>query len=237
MEPVAAVLATEALQAGELTLLVADNSSGYFGVYLKRPGQPKPYQARVTRGGEQVHLGYFTTAEEAALCVARTPEGRAAAAERAAAAPPLTSEEARQQAQAEKLTLLVAANKTGYFGVHLSYPGKSKPYQARVRRGGTTVYLGSFATAEEAALCVARSPEGRAAAARAAAAESQGTLPAAPSGASLKEEGTVPPMPPGAFVKDEGVVPPLPPDAFVKVEVVVKEEECADSRPKRQRAK
>jgi hypothetical protein len=321
MEPVAAVVATEALQAGELTLVVAENSTGYFGVHLHKPGQPKPYKAQVWRGGKMVHLGSFAIAEEAALCVARTPEGRAAAAERAAAAPPLTSEEARQQAQAEKLTLLVAENKTGYFGVHLK-PGLSKPYQARVRRGGKTVYLGCFvtaeeaalcvarlpdgqaaaaeraaaapaltseearqqaqaekltllvaknttgyfgvilakpgqprpylarvwrggktvslgcfATAEEAALCVARTPEGRAAAGRAASVEGQDTLPALPSGASLKEEGTVPPMPPGAFVKEEGVVPPMPPDAFVKVEVVVKEEEGSGGRPKRQRAK
>ena len=79
--------------------------------------------------------------------------------------------EARQQAQAEKLTLLVADNKSGYFGVHLdNNPGLSKPYQARVRRGGKDVYLGSFATAEEAALCVARTPEGQAAAAERAAA-------------------------------------------------------------------
>ena len=78
--------------------------------------------------------------------------------------------EARQQAQAERLTLLVADNKAGYFGVHLNNPGKPKPYQAKVRRGGRDVYLGSFATAEEAALCVARSPEGKAAAQRAAAA-------------------------------------------------------------------
>ena len=40
-----------------------------------------------------MHLGNFVTAEEAALCVARTPEGQAAAAKRPAAAPPLTSEE------------------------------------------------------------------------------------------------------------------------------------------------
>jgi hypothetical protein len=122
--------------------------------------------------------------------------------------------------------------------VHLNNPGRAKPYQAQVRRGGKYVHLGMFATAEEAALCVARTPEGRAAAGRAAAAEGQGTLPAVPPGASLKEEGTVPPMPPGAFVKGEGVVPPMPSDAFVKVEVVVKEEEeGSDSRPKRQRAK
>ena len=69
-------------QAEKLTLLVADNKSGYFGVYLIKPGQPKPYQAKVRRGGNQVSLGYFATAEEAALHVARSPEGRAAAAER-----------------------------------------------------------------------------------------------------------------------------------------------------------
>ena len=47
-----------------------------------------------------VTLGSFATAEEAALCVARLPEGQAAARKTATAAPPLTSEEARQQAQA-----------------------------------------------------------------------------------------------------------------------------------------
>jgi hypothetical protein len=227
-------------QAEELMLMVAENATGYFGVRLNKPGKPKPYQAEVWRGGKMVYLGIFATAEEAALCVARSPEGRAVAAERAAAAPPLTSEDARQQAQAEKLTLLVAANNsTGYFCVSLNNPpGKPKPYQARVRRGGKKVSLGNFATAEEAALCVARTPEGRAAARRAAAEEGQGALPAVPPGVSLKKEGTIPPMPTGAFVKEEGVLVPLmPPDAFVKVEVVVKEEEGSDSRPKRQRAK
>ena len=68
-------------------------------------------------------------------------------------------------AEAEGLTLLKADNKAGYFGVNLAKPGRPKPYQAQVRRDGELVYLGSFATAEEAALCVARSPEGRAAAA------------------------------------------------------------------------
>ena len=149
----------------------------------------------MTRGGKSVGLGMFATAEEAALCVTRSPEGRAAAerpaaarraaacqtalcfarspegqavaAERAAAAAgraaavPLSSEEARQQAQAEGLTLRVAKSKTGYFGVSLANPGKPKPYQAHVYHGGKLVYLGTFATAEEAALCVARIPEGQ----------------------------------------------------------------------------
>ena len=37
MEPVAAVVAIEALQALEPTLVVADNSTGYFGVRLNNP--------------------------------------------------------------------------------------------------------------------------------------------------------------------------------------------------------
>ena len=221
-----------------LTLLVADNSTGYYGV-AHRPVQRKPYQARVRRGGKTASLGYFATAEEAALCVARSPEGQAVAAERAAAAPPappLTGEEVRQQAQAEGLTLVVTEGQTGYFGVN-HQPGRFKPYQAAVRRGSKRVHLGYFATAEEAALYVARSPEGQAAAGRAAAAESQGTLPAVPSGAILKEEVTGPPMPPGTFVKEDGVVPPMPPDAYVKVEVVIKEEAGSEGRRTRQRTK
>ena len=232
-------------EAEGLALLKSDNKAGYFGVHHK-PGRAKPYEAQVRRGGKMVYLGYFATAEEAALYVARTPEGQAAAMQ-AAAPPPLTSEEAEQQAEAEGLTLRVAENKAGYFGVY-HRPGQPKPYQAQVRRGGKDEHLGYFATAEEAALCVARSPEGRAAAQKAAASEER-NAPAMPPGAVLKEEGAVPPMPPGAFVKEEdvpaaavvkeeGTVPPMLPDALVvKTEVGVKEEERSGSRPKRQRRK
>jgi len=154
----------------EAEALEADNKTGYYGVSLDKPGKPKPYRARVWRGGKKVSLGSFATAEEAALCIARSPEGQAAA-EHVAAPPLLTSEEARQQAQAEGLTLLKADNnKTGYFGVCLNKPGQHKPYEAKVTHGGKQVSLGSFATAEEAALCIARSPEGQDAAKRAAAA-------------------------------------------------------------------
>ena len=157
-------------RAENLTLRVAKGKTGYFGV-THRPGRSKPYETQVTHGGKQVSLGNFATAEEAALRVARSLEEQGVAAQRAAAAAPLTSEGARQQAHAEKLTLLVADNSTGYFGVRLyNKPGQPKPYQAKVWRDGKDVYLGSFATAEEAALCVARSPEGQAAAAERAAA-------------------------------------------------------------------
>ena len=94
--------ARQQARAEGLTLRVAENKTGYFGVNLQA-GKPKPYQARVRRGGKMVSLGYFATAEEAALCVARSPEGQAAA-QRAAAPPPLTSGEVRWQAQAEGLT-------------------------------------------------------------------------------------------------------------------------------------
>ena len=167
--PLTSEEARQQAQADGLALLMSDNKAGYFGVYVTQPGQPKPYMAQVWRGGKDVYLGIFATAEEAALCVARSPEGRAAA-KRAAAAPPLTGEEARQQVQADGLALLMSDNKAGYFGVYVTQPGQPKPYMAQVWRGGKDVYLGIFATAEEAALCVARSPEGRAAAKRAAAA-------------------------------------------------------------------
>ena len=65
-------------------MLKADNKAGYFGVNLKNPGTPKPYAAQVKRGGKDVHLGIFATAEEVALSVARSPEGRAAAKKAAA---------------------------------------------------------------------------------------------------------------------------------------------------------
>ena len=91
-------------EAEGLTLLVADNKTGYFGVHHNNPGYPKPYQAQVKRSGKMVYLGCFATAEEAALCIARSPEGQEAA-KRAVAAPPLTSEEARQQAEAEHFFL------------------------------------------------------------------------------------------------------------------------------------
>ena len=121
---------------------------------------------------------------------------------------------------------------------------------AGAARWQARVPLGYFATAEEAALCVARTPEGRKAAKRAASAppprrneeEGQGNPSAMPPGAVLKEEGVVPPMPLGAFVKEE-VFPLMPPGAFVKEEVVVKREHevvadeggRSDGRPKRRR--
>ena len=90
----------------------AKSATGFYSVRRKPPGRPRPYAAEVRRGGKIVSLGSFATAEEAALCVARSPVGQAAAKRPAAtpprpaaATPPLTSAEARQQAEAEGLTL------------------------------------------------------------------------------------------------------------------------------------
>ena len=80
-------------------MLPSLHKTGYFGVYLDpRCSGSKPYEARVRRDGKDVSLGYFATAEEAALCIARSPEGqaaaeRAAAVERAAAALPMSEEQ------------------------------------------------------------------------------------------------------------------------------------------------
>ena len=50
-------------------------STGYKNVF----GKTKPYQAQVRLGGKMVALGYFATAEEAALSYARASAAPAAA--------------------------------------------------------------------------------------------------------------------------------------------------------------
>ena len=221
--------------ADGLTLRVAGNNTGYRDVVYLR-GKPNPYRAKAKRDGHAVHLGSFATAEQAALCVARSPEGQAAAEKAAAAPTPLTSEEALQQAQAEGLTLRVSGSKSGYYGVGLTHPGYPKPYQTQVTRGGKLVHLGSFATAEEAALCIARSLAGQAAAELAAAVppppvredEGSGEAPAVPSAAVLKQESVAPLMPSGAAVVKVEDTPPAP---LMPFSAIVKEEQMVPPMP------
>jgi len=208
--------AEEALRQAEaegLTLLKSDGSStGYKGVSFKS-GRPYPYQAKVQRGGKQVMLSCFATAEEAALCYARSPEGQAAVVAAAAAPPtppPMTAEEALRQAEAEGLTLLRSeGSSSGYKGVSFS-SGRTKPYHAQVRRGGENARLGHFATAEEAALIVARASVAQAAPPQPPAASSRKR--------KVKSEEQPPDMPAGARVKLEEQPPPMPNDAVVKLE-------------------
>ena len=153
----------QALQQAEaegLTLMESTNKAGYFGV-SHQPGRAKPYQAKVWSGGQAVNLGSFSTAEEAALCIARSPEGQKAAKQAAARAvepppEPLTREQALHQAEEEGITLRRANNRTGYANVSV-LRNKRKAYKAHVSINGKTTTLGTFVTAEEAALCIARS--------------------------------------------------------------------------------
>lgn len=158
--------ALQQAEAEGLTLVRSYGSTGFKGVtYSDKHGKLKPYTAQTFRLGQTVRLGAFATAEEAALCYARTPEGRAAAAKAPPPpSPPLTAEEALRQAEAEGLTLWQSENSvTGYWCVTPSGTIKT-PYEAQLYICGKKVRLGCFVTAEEAALAVARSPLGQVAA-------------------------------------------------------------------------
>ena len=161
------------------------------------------------RGGRHARLGCFATPEEEALSIARTP-GRRAAAAAPPEPPPLTAEEALRQAEAEGLTLLRSeSNNSGWKNVTVD-SGRSRPYRAKVTRGGEKVTLGSFATAEEAALVVARDSGVQAAAPQPPAADWKKR--------KFKSEEQPPDMPAGARVKLEEELPLMPTDTVVKLE-------------------
>ena len=90
------LLAARASQASEASTLP-------YHTYLTLPSEGADVTANMgvqatLRQHEIKHVGCFATAEEAALCVACSPE-EGQAAPRSAAAPPLTSEDALQQAR------------------------------------------------------------------------------------------------------------------------------------------
>ena len=151
-------------------------------IYGKSHDEIKARRAAAQRARRQIKAAAVVQAR--ALAAQAQPTGPMVVVAHAPASPPEPEQqqeppapvqgaeaetEAEVAAEAEGLVLRVAENKTGYFGVHLAKPGQRKPYQAQVTGGGKKVGLGSFATAEEAALCVARS-EGRQQAATATAA-------------------------------------------------------------------
>ena len=86
--------------------------------------------------------------------------GEAAAEARGERLKPLTAAEAKAAAEAEGLTLVTsAAASSGYTNVQWHQNGKHgsrRTYELKVVRGSRLVYLGTFATAEEAALVYAR---------------------------------------------------------------------------------
>ena len=118
------------------------------------------------RGAKQIHLGSFETAEEAALVYARTAEAQAEVAKintsrtPSSKSAPLTVDEVVAQAKAEGLQLEPSnTSNSGYKGVSINsgtHHQHGKRFEVRVQRAGKKVFLGSFATAEEAALAYAR---------------------------------------------------------------------------------
>ena len=107
-------------EAKGLALLRAENATGF--KYVRRDDRKsKPFQAQVKQDGRNRSLGNFTTAEEAALAVARFlgPEGVAAALAPAALEPaPMTAAEVHAAAAAEGLVLVRGDNLTGFKGVN-----------------------------------------------------------------------------------------------------------------------
>ena len=103
--PMTAAEALAQAEAEGLTLVRSSASNSGFQHVTVDPGSKvRPYKASVKRDGKSVHLGLFATAEEAALHVARTPEGKAAVA-LPPPMPPMTADEAVAQAEAEGLQL------------------------------------------------------------------------------------------------------------------------------------
>ena len=153
-----------AAAAEGLALVCAENAAGFKGVKRSDCVSTR-FEARLKRGGRDVYLGTFATAEEAALAVARFlgPEGVVASLAAAAAAAlepaPMTAAEAHTAAATEGLALLRSAeNAAGFLGVRRKNNSVIKPFTAKLKKQ----QLGSFATAEEAALAYARAlgPDG-----------------------------------------------------------------------------
>ena len=147
--------AEEALAAAAaegLELPRASSASGYCGVSAKGASG---FSASIRVAGKREHLGTFASAEEAALAYAR----RCAATRAPPPAPPVP-EEARREAAAEGLELArTAKSSTGFEGVaeQRGRDGRmTGRFKAEIRVNGRRECLGSYASAEEAALAVAR---------------------------------------------------------------------------------
>ena len=178
----AAMSAAEALRQAESEGLTprrsGNTNTGFLNVcFEKRGPKGRPYMAAGYNSEDTYdRLGNFATVEEAALCVARANAAHEAnAAEQAAQ----LAKEAMEQARAEGLTLQQSDNLVGYRGVKVDSnwgSGKRKGQLAKrfkaiegTTDAGAPKVLGYFSTAEEAALCYARSDTAKAARIREAA--------------------------------------------------------------------
>lgn len=158
-----------------ITLIRAPGTiSGFKGVgFDVSKKKPYPYSVAISKGGVLKHIGRFLTAEEAALEYARAigaaeaakavelaevPQGSGSIFHPGYAAPPVqTREEVLRQAAAEGLTLHGSdRHGSGFKGVHKQKQNcKARPYLAKLRKPRAK-HLGTFPTAEQAALAYAR---------------------------------------------------------------------------------
>jgi len=159
----------EADASGVSLVLAPGTRSGFRGVTYSGTGDRRnPWCAQVSIGqGKRRHVGTYATAEEAALAYARAL-GSDASAEAAAGRrwqkrrAEMSVEEVLAEASAEGLSLeLAPGTKSGYRGVSRSGGGRGKPWCATIWYGNhnhryNRICLGSFATAEEAALVYAK---------------------------------------------------------------------------------
>ncbi|EOD37019.1 hypothetical protein EMIHUDRAFT_110035 [Emiliania huxleyi CCMP1516] len=152
-------------------------------MYLRRAGSLEATTGEATTGAGAAPTGGAPAGtampiEDLAGAVARGAAGAAATGAARMMAPPRT-------ASSEGVVLIPAVRKdstTGYKNV-IFHRG-SKQFEAKVRPGGKSVFLGSFDTAEEAATAYARSEYGRADAAKLLQPRAgTGTASAAPAGA------------------------------------------------------
>ena len=152
-----------AVEAEGLVLHTSDGTAtGYYCVSFHPALGARPFRVRLQQGPQKTSLA-FATAEEAALCYARhvkannidVPRHRVGRCRRNFYSPDehtMSSADALAAADAEGLLLTTALTKSGYASVSFDERGFPRPYSCR----GSFRTCGSFRTAEEAALAIAR---------------------------------------------------------------------------------
>jgi len=133
------------------------SSAGYRGVCWNRSWEK--YQAKISVNGQEMSLGSFGTAEEAARAYARAYLRKHGGPP----APPVHASSLAEQSQQEKEgekeendlePFRSEKSSAGYRGV--SWIRSSQKYQAKIKVNGQEMYLGLFGTAEDAAKAYAR---------------------------------------------------------------------------------
>ena len=159
--------AEEALAAAAaegLELQRASSATGYLGVCVKGASG---FSASIRVAGKREHLGTFACAEEAALAYARRRDATRGPPPPPPPRPsvpraddPLAAQEAWRQAAAEGLELATTAkSSTGFEGVAECRGRDGRMigrFKAEIKVNGRRESLGTYASAEEAALAVAR---------------------------------------------------------------------------------